>query len=424
MAFRALGTFSYGVTNLVPGTPVGVVAGDILVAWLTVDTATSTITPPAGVGTWGLLSHPTQATPDAQSYWLYWRLATGSEPASETWVASGINSAAVISAWSGRANVAPTVSVVSQQLAAVANGTALTANSITPTSGADLGIFFGADSAFTGRSWNGVFSGAGYTDDGFISGGLGAYCGISISSKNAVAAGATGVVTGVLNEGQGALNTTGWSTLQIHLPAASAASTPTGWKKYLLAAGYFSSNFVNSAPLVLSNPIISGTPQVGISSGYTASSVSGYPTPTRTIQWTLDGANIGGATASTYTPVSGDAAHALRVVETWTNSSGSVVATSAPITVIAAGASSLALTWNLPVYKADGVTLSDATGVQYKIGTAPGAYGSPVTMAGGLVTSYTITGLVSGTTYYILLSTFNAAGDVNPIGYEISGVAP
>jgi hypothetical protein len=63
----------------------------------------------------------------------------------------------------------------------------------------------------------------------------------------------------------------------------------------------------------------------------------GSPTPTITQQWTLDAVDISGATGSTYTPVSGDVTHLLRVREIATNSVGSANSTSAPQTV-AAGA--------------------------------------------------------------------------------------
>lgn len=243
MAFRALGTFASGASPLTPGTPAGVVAGDILVAWLEVDTATSTVTPPTGVGTWNLLSHPTQATPDGQSYWLYWRLATGSEPASENWVtSSNLATAAVIGAWSGRASGGPVVSTVAQATTAAANGSAVTANSVTPTANSDLAIFFGADTAFALKDYKGTFSGAGYVDRGSV--GVAGYAGLSVSTRDAVSAGATGVISGVLTEGVGGTDTSGWSTLQIYIPAAAAIPDPSGWKKYLLAAGYFAAKVV------------------------------------------------------------------------------------------------------------------------------------------------------------------------------------
>lgn len=95
-----------------------------------------------------------------------------------------------------------------------------------------------------------------------------------------------------------------------------------------------------SAPGVVTNPAIIGTPQVGVASSFTPGTYSGSPTPTQSgIQWTLDGSNISGATSSTYTPVTGDATHTLAVKETVTNTSGSVTGTSTGKTVSAAAPS-------------------------------------------------------------------------------------
>lgn len=90
------------------------------------------------------------------------------------------------------------------------------------------------------------------------------------------------------------------------------------------------------APAITTAPSIIGTPQVGVASSYNAGTYSGS-TATRTRQWTIDATPIAGATGATYTPVSGDAGRALRVVETATNSAGSSAPnTSAAATVAAA----------------------------------------------------------------------------------------
>ena len=53
-------------------------------------------------------------------------------------------------------------------------------------------------------------------------------------------------------------------------------------------------------------------------------------------QWTRDGVNINGATASTYTVTEADETHLLRVVETATDSDGgpATTSTSAPTTAV------------------------------------------------------------------------------------------
>jgi hypothetical protein len=89
------------------------------------------------------------------------------------------------------------------------------------------------------------------------------------------------------------------------------------------------------APAITSAAALLGVPQEAAVSSYTSSVATGTPAPTRTRQWTLDGVAIGGATAATYTPTTANVGHALRAVDTWTNSSGSAVSTSTPIYVAA-----------------------------------------------------------------------------------------
>jgi hypothetical protein len=89
------------------------------------------------------------------------------------------------------------------------------------------------------------------------------------------------------------------------------------------------------APVITSAAALLGVPQEASVASYTSSVATGSPAPTRTRQWTLDGVAIGGATAATYTPITAHVGHALRAVDTWTNSSGSAVSTSTPIYVAA-----------------------------------------------------------------------------------------
>jgi hypothetical protein len=74
-------------------------------------------------------------------------------------------------------------------------------------------------------------------------------------------------------------------------------------------------------------PVINGTPQVGVSTSFTAATVTGTPTPTVTTQWLLDDVAISGATSSTYTPVTGDAGKTLKVRQTATNTTSGTVNT-------------------------------------------------------------------------------------------------
>jgi hypothetical protein len=68
----------------------------------------------------------------------------------------------------------------------------------------------------------------------------------------------------------------------------------------------------------------------------TAGTVAGSAPITYAYQWKLDGAAISGATSATYTPVAGDATHALTCTVTASNMAGSAGSTTNAVTVAAA----------------------------------------------------------------------------------------
>ena len=90
-----------------------------------------------------------------------------------------------------------------------------------------------------------------------------------------------------------------------------------------------------TTPANTAAPVISGTPAVG--SSLTASTGTWSNTPTSyAYQWKRAGTAISGATASTYTVVSGDVGQALTVTVTASNTAGSASATSASVTATSA----------------------------------------------------------------------------------------
>lgn len=92
----------------------------------------------------------------------------------------------------------------------------------------------------------------------------------------------------------------------------------------------------NSPPVFTSVPAIIPPVQVGTSVAYTRGTVTGTPTPNSTQQWTLDGADISGATGTTYIPTVDQVGKALRVRQTATSTEGSASSTSDPVTITAA----------------------------------------------------------------------------------------
>lgn len=79
-------------------------------------------------------------------------------------------------------------------------------------------------------------------------------------------------------------------------------------------------------------------------------------------------------------------------------------------------AAQLKLAWNANAE-------SDLAGYKVYYGTGSRTYGSPINV--GNVTTYTLTGLIAGQTYYIAVTAFDTAVPVNESGYsnEVSGVA-
>lgn len=86
------------------------------------------------------------------------------------------------------------------------------------------------------------------------------------------------------------------------------------------------------APTVTTQPSITGGASTGSVLTLSEGAASGTPAPTGTIQWLRGTTAISGATGSTYTLVSADEGKAISARVTWTNSAGSVVATSNAIT--------------------------------------------------------------------------------------------
>lgn len=174
-----------------------------------------------------------------------------------------------------------------------------------------------------------------------------------------------------------------------------------------------------TAPSWPSAPSI-GAATVGVATSVTGSA-SGSAAITYTYQWTLDGANIGGATASSYTPVFDDATKALRCIVTATNDYGSANGTSNASTVSAAAtvpgaptaltlgtatSTTQPLSWTAPASDG-GSSLTD-----YVVQWSPAGAGTWTTFVDGVstATSATVTGLTASTNYDYRVAAVNAIG--------------
>jgi hypothetical protein len=154
-----------------------------------------------------------------------------------------------------------------------------------------------------------------------------------------------------------------------------------------------------TAPTILTAPAINGTPQVGVAGTYTAGTYAGSAA-TLSRQWTRDGAAISGATNATYTPVSGDATHLLRVVEMATNASGN----SGPNT-------------------SSGATVTAAVVVAPTISAAPAIVGTPQVGAASSYTPGTYGGSAATLTRQWTLDGVAISGATGPTYTPVSGDA-
>ncbi len=146
---------------------------------------------------------------------------------------------------------------------------------------------------------------------------------------------------------------------------------------------------VSAAPPVNTvAPVVSGTAEIGQTLSTTDGTWTGDPTIVFTYQWKRAGANIGGATASTYLLAAADNAQSITCAVTGTNAVGSASAVSnavvaglpvntvAPVIAITAGSGYVgstytrtAGTWSSGVatgqWRADGVAIAGETGATY-----------------------------------------------------------
>ncbi|MEQ1844163.1 MAG: choice-of-anchor D domain-containing protein [Nitrospira sp.] len=142
-----------------------------------------------------------------------------------------------------------------------------------------------------------------------------------------------------------------------------------------------------------------------------------------TLNWTVSD----DAPWLTVSPTSGSGSRTLTTsVNTAGLSAGTYTGT---LTVSAAGASSktvaITLTVNAPATSSATLTWnanteSDLAGYKIYRATTSGGYGTPIATLQGSGTSYTATGLQSGTTYFFVITSYDSAGNESPRSNEVS----
>mgnify|MGYP001036913194 CR=1 FL=1 len=83
---------------------------------------------------------------------------------------------------------------------------------------------------------------------------------------------------------------------------------------------------------------------------------------------------------------------------------------------------SVRLDWSVPVTRTDGGALQmyELGGYRLKYGTAPGQYGTVITLPNAYTTSYTVNGLTAGRTYYFVVTAFDVNGVESANSNEVS----
>lgn len=87
-----------------------------------------------------------------------------------------------------------------------------------------------------------------------------------------------------------------------------------------------------------------------------------------------------------------------------------------------AAAALASLSWTAPASYVDGAPLTRLTGYKIHLGTSPGRYSQQIDV--GNVTSYTISGLDTGTSYYFAVSAYDEAGNASGLSNEASKTFP
>lgn len=198
---------------------------------------------------------------------------------------------------------------------------------------------------------------------------------------------------------------------------SSAATAPTSSSPSSSSANSSTSSVTNNAP------VITGVPLTNANVG---SSYSFTPSATDANGDTLSFSISNKPAWATFNTLTGT----LAGVPTTTGSSSNIqisvsdgtTATSLASFTIAIGASTAGnatVSWVAPTLNTDGSQLTDLAGFTIYYGTNPSSLGNLISVVSASTTSYTVTGLIKGVTYYFAIASVNAAG----IASERSSVA-
>jgi hypothetical protein len=142
-----------------------------------------------------------------------------------------------------------------------------------------------------------------------------------------------------------------------------------------------------------------------------------------TLNWTVsDGASwlavspasgSGSSTLTTSVNTAGLSAGTYNGTVTVSAAGASSKTVAVTLTVSTPATSSATLTWNA-------VTASDLAGYKIYRATTSGGYGAPIATVQGNFTTYIASGLQSGTTYFFVITSYDAAGNESVHSNEVS----
>lgn len=120
---------------------------------------------------------------------------------------------------------------------------------------------------------------------------------------------------------------------------------------------------IATAPFFQLAPTFNARPQVGQAVTCSSGTLAGYPAPTPTFQWEVDGAPVNGATAASYTPVLADSLKALSCLVTISSSAGSASYRVGPSRVMASANAATVTPGSFPAGTAAGTVVATISGV-------------------------------------------------------------
>lgn len=104
-----------------------------------------------------------------------------------------------------------------------------------------------------------------------------------------------------------------------------------------------------------------------------------------------------------------DGSSAATTTGTSSTASGNTSTATAPAVTQTATANSVAISWTPPTQNVDGSVLSDLDAYKIYYGTSPDNLSDSIRVEAN-VTSYMMSGLISGTTYYFAITSLNTVG--------------